>query len=101
MSLMQQQQMAGRNPLDVDSDAILAHLTSRQHLHPHAPVAQILEQTTELFGCCPAAIERGIDWLGIEPARPIGRLRRSELVQLARAVHRFWMQNVNSASAGS
>jgi hypothetical protein len=101
MSLIQQQQLSGRNPLDVDSDVILAHLTSRQHLHPHMPLAQILEQTTELFGCCPAAIQRGIQWLGIDPARAVGRLRRSELVQLARAVHRFWMQNASAASAGS
>jgi len=79
--------------MDVDSDAILAYLTTRQHLRPHLPATEVLDETVEAFGCCPQAIKRGIDWLGIEPSRPIGRLRRTELVQLARAVHRFWMQN--------
>ena len=97
MSLMHRQQTNGRLP-DVDSDAILNHLTARQHLHPHRPVKEVLDETTDALGCCPRAIERGIEWLGIEPARAIGRLRRSEIVQLARAVHRFWMQNAAAVS---
>jgi hypothetical protein len=76
------------------SDVILNHLTTRQYLQPHASVQDVLAQTVELFGCCPDAITRGIEWLAIDPAQPIGRLRRTELVQLAKAVHRFWMQNV-------
>jgi hypothetical protein len=77
---------------DVDSDALLGYLTSRQHLHPHAPVLQVLDQTIDVFGCCPNAVRRALPWLGIAPGTSIGRLRRSELVQLARAVHRFWTQ---------
>jgi len=94
---MNRQRLAGKLP-DVDPDAILNHLTSRQHLHPHRAVRAVLDETTEAFGCCPRAIERGIEWLGIEPDRAIGRLRRSEIVQLARAVHRFWMQSVGVTS---
>jgi hypothetical protein len=77
---------------------MLDHLTSQQHLHPHRTVKDVLDETTTAMGCCPRAIQRGIEWLGIDPARAIGRLRRSELVQLARAVHRFWMQNAGVAS---
>jgi hypothetical protein len=87
------------NPLDVGSESILNFLTTRQHLHPHQAILDVLDQTTAQFGCCPQAIRRAIDWLGIDGARPIGRLRRSELVQLSRAVHRFWMQNTAAAAA--
>src|SRR3954451_24447694 len=78
------------------SDTILNHLTTRQYLQPQAPVQDVLSQTVEMFGCCPEAITRGLTWLSIEPTKPIGRLRRSELVQLAKAVHRFWVQNVKA-----
>jgi hypothetical protein len=92
---MNRQQTSGR--LDVDADVILNHLMSRQHLHPHRPVKDVLDETTRAFGCCPRAIDRGIEWLDIDPTRAVGRLRRSELTQLARAVHRFWMQNLEAA----
>src|SRR5262245_28162685 len=84
---------------EVDSDAILRYLTHRQHVHPRQSIKDALNETTDIFGCCPKAIVRGISWLGIDPTRTIGRLRRSELVQLSRAVHRFWMQNAVAAAA--
>jgi hypothetical protein len=82
-----------------DPDALLTYLSSRQHLHPHATVHEVLDATIGSMGCCPRAIDRALEWLGIERTRAIGRLRRSELVQLARAVHRFWMQNLEAANA--
>jgi hypothetical protein len=100
LSLLNRPQAAGKQP-NVASDAILQHLTSSQHLHPHRAVQQVLDETTESLGCCPNAIARGIEWMDIEPARAIGRLRRSELVQLAKAVHRFWMQNIEAAAEDS
>jgi hypothetical protein len=87
-------QMNAGKPIEADASAILTFLTTKQHLRPHTPIGEVLRQTTQLFGCCPQAIERGMDWLGIENERPIGRFRRSELVQLANAVLRFWMQNI-------
>jgi hypothetical protein len=84
---------------DVSAEDILSHLTSRQHLRPHTPVREIVDQTTELLGCCPLAIARAMDWLKIDPDKAIGRLRRSELVQLAMAVHRFWMQGAASSAS--
>jgi hypothetical protein len=53
----------------------------------------VLEETTEQLGCCPQAIARALSWLHIDPSLAIGRLRRSEIMQLANAVHRFWQQN--------
>lgn len=100
MTPIHQHQLGGRNPSDVDASAILEHLTTRQHVNPHATIRDAIDQAIERFGCCPAAIERGMEWLGIDPAQSIGRLRRSELVQLARAVHRFWSQNAAAVSTG-
>jgi hypothetical protein len=89
------------HPTQTNLDTILNHLTARQHLRPQAAIQQVLEEMTELYGCCPQAIARGMDWLGIDPAVKIGRLRRSELIQLARSVHRFWMQNLAAATDAS
>jgi hypothetical protein len=91
------QKIDAEKSLDVDANAILTFLTARQHLRPHAPIHEVLEQSTQIFGCCPNAISRGIQWLGVDPQRPIGRFRRSEILQLANAIHRFWMQNLATA----
>ena len=77
-------------PADETSNAIVALLTDRQHLRPHLSVREVLEQATRELGCCPIAIARAAEWLNLDATRAIGRLRRSELLQLARAVHRFW-----------
>lgn len=87
-----------QNPAsDTDSDAILAFLTTRQHLHPHARLDQLMSDTIDHFACCPQAVERSLEWLKLDGAQVIGRLRRSELVQLARVIHRFWSQTTDTA----
>jgi hypothetical protein len=71
-------------------NAIVELLTSRQHLRPHSSVGQVLAQATTELGCCPIAVARATTWLNLDVTRAIGRLRRSELLQLARAISRFW-----------
>lgn len=44
-------------------------------------------------GACPAAASRALAWLDLAADRPIGRLRRAELIQLARSTHRFWVES--------
>lgn len=92
--------LTGRTPA-FDSDAILSYLTLRQHVRPHMPVGILLDETIQTFDCCPEAVVRGIEWLKIDPAGAVGRLRRSQLVQLARAIHRFWTRNLNAAASAS
>jgi hypothetical protein len=87
----------GGSPVNADVSAILSYLTDRQHVRPHAQVSEVLEETTDQLGCCPEAIARALAWLNLEPTKSIGRLRRSELMQLANAVHRFWRQNSATA----
>ena len=80
-----------RNPA---SDDILADLTVRQHLQPHRPLGQTLSQSAEELGYCPDAAGRAVQWLGLDPAVSVGRLRRTEVTQLARCIYRFWRQSM-------
>ena len=76
------------------SDDILAELTVRQHLNPHRPLGQTLTESAEEVGFCPDAATRAVQWLGLDPAVSVGRLRRTELTQLARCIYRFWRQSM-------
>lgn len=78
--------------LSATSDQIVQLLTDRQHTHPHLSVRVVMEQATTELGCCPQAIARATEWLQMDIEQPVGRLRRSELLQLARAVYRFWRE---------
>jgi hypothetical protein len=82
-------------PINDPPDSIVQLLTDRQHVHPHLSVREVMEQATTELGCCPIAIERATQWLNLDTSRAIGRLRRSELLQLARSVHRFWRASIN------
>ena len=85
-----------RKILSADDQQILDVLTRRQFTHPHTPLKEALEATTEELGCCPDAIAAAMQWLQMDWNLPIGRLRRTELTQLARSVYRFWRQSVTS-----
>jgi hypothetical protein len=72
------------------SASVIELLTTRQHLRPHQPVRSVLRDVIDGLGCCPVAVERAVEWLRVDPDQSIGRLRRSELIQLGNAVARFW-----------
>ena len=80
-------------------DDLLEVLTTAQYLSPHEPLAQSLARTVDALRVCPQAVNHAVAWLQIDPATPIGRLRRTELMQLARSIHRFWRQPVAAVSA--
>ena len=81
-----------RRLLNLDFENLLDALTTRQHLNPHEPLADALARTVECVGVCPQAIDEAVRWLALDPSTSIGRLRRTELTQLARSIHRFWRQ---------
>jgi hypothetical protein len=95
----------------MNPDPALAHLptperlvellSERQHLHPHHSVASALEKLIGQLGICPDAVRRASHSLVINSGQAIGRLRRTELIQLARTIHRIWRQNVAAGSAPS
>ena len=84
-----------------DADKILADLSTRQFLRPHAELQDVLSASAEAVGYCPQAATHAREWLDIEPSRRIGRLRRTELTQLARSIHRFWRHTVALDSRAS
>jgi hypothetical protein len=75
-----------------ESEALLNALSTRQHLRPHEPLGQSLSHVGTQFGVCPDAAAEAMRWLELDPAKVIGRLRRTELTQLARSIHRIWRQ---------
>ena len=81
----------------LEAEVILQELTSRQHLSPHTSLQEVLAQTR----ACPVAADRAMEWLGLVAARPIGRFKRAELIQLANSLHRFWKRAVATDSASA
>src|SRR5262245_48381150 len=79
------------------SDALLNGLSTEQHIHPHESVAEALEAARQKIGFCPLAGENALRWLQIDGATTIGRLRRTELMQLSRCIYRFWREAVPAA----
>jgi hypothetical protein len=81
-----------RRILMSECESLLDALSTRQHLRPHEPVGEALANVGAQLDVCPDASAAALRWLDLDPARAIGRLRRTELMQLARSVHRFWRQ---------
>lgn len=79
-------------------DDLLDAMTTQQYLKPHEPLAQALGRTADALGVCPQAVNHAVAWLQVDPAVAVGRLRRTELMQLARSIHRFWRQPAGAAA---
>jgi hypothetical protein len=89
---------AARPVVGTDAEGILRELTTRQHLTPHRPLGDVVSEIVKHVSACPAAAEGAMERLELDAARSIGRLRRGELIQLARGMYRLWMQNLATAS---
>ena len=77
---------AGNAPrTEPDAREILEKLTAQQFVRPHQSVRAAM--TAAGAGC--ACGTRAMAWLGIDPEGVVGRLRRTELTQLARATARM------------
>ena len=83
------------------AERIVDALSERQHLRPHQPLGDALAAVGEQLGICPMAVGAAVNSLKVDGSRPIGRLRRTELTQLARTIHRFWRQSVAAPSEES
>lgn len=73
----------------VDADVLLDELSDRQFLVPRKSLGDVLLDATHKLHLCPQATTRSLSWLGINRDVLIGRMRRTELVQLARCLSRF------------
>ena len=83
----------------VDADAILRELTVRQHLAPHRPLGEVVSEIVERVGACPIAAERAMARLELDADRSVGRLKRGELIQLARGMYRLWFSALAAEAA--
>lgn len=71
------------------ADRIVRALQTQQHLRPHQTVAQALEAAGGEIAFCPDAAASAIALLELSPAAKIGRLRSTQLTQLARTIARL------------
>jgi hypothetical protein len=78
---------------DAKAQRIVETLQRLQFVHPHDPIRTAVETASRQIGFCPEAARYALTWLGLDTKTAIGRLRRSELLQLARSIRRFWRQN--------
>jgi hypothetical protein len=81
-----------RRLLMSECQSLLEALSTRQHLRPHEPVGEALANVGAQMEVCPEAATQALRWLDLDAGRSIGRLSRTELMQLARSAHRFWRQ---------
>ena len=82
--------VGGKQAPGTDADGVLRELTVRQHLTPHRPLGDVVAEIVGRVGACPVAAERALDRLELDRSRSIGRLKRGELIQLARGMYRLW-----------
>jgi hypothetical protein len=90
-----------RFPTPADGDRIVEVLSEEQFLKPHQSIASAMAAVVDGLGVCPGAADEAVRSLGVELGTSVGRLRRTELMQLARTVHRFWRQAVVDRSTPS
>lgn len=77
-----------RRLIQTTADAILDALTQLQHMRPHLRLDAALLRTQESLRLPAHAVQPTRQRLELDPHTPIGRLRRTELIQLARAIER-------------
>jgi hypothetical protein len=87
-----------RSEHEAEAGWIVAALQRVQFTHPHAFIRSAVESAGRDVGFCPQAARHALAWLGLQADTSIGRLRRSEILQLARSIQRFWRQNAGHAA---
>ena len=75
----------------VSAQRIVLELQNVQHLWPHEPIRAALQRAGDASGFCPDAAARATQLLQLDASRQIGRLKRCELLQLGRTIHRLWL----------
>ncbi len=76
----------------LEADRIVGTLQKQQHVNPHQSVGSAICAAQTETGFCQRAGELAMAVLHLDPQRKIGRLKGSELTQLARTIYRLWQQ---------
>jgi hypothetical protein len=69
--------------------AFASVLTQIQYLTPHAACMKVIAQAADRTGLCGHPADRALRRLDIRPSLAVGRLSRSQLLQLAHTFYRF------------
>jgi hypothetical protein len=80
------------------AEHVSQHLQRQQHLDPQRSLETAMARAERELGFCPEAGQRALTTLGLDRSRKIGRLKRCELVQLARTILRNWHQTLAAQS---
>jgi hypothetical protein len=72
-----------------DAAVVLQFLTDRQFVRPHKPLSGVLADARQLANVCPSVADRAVRWLGLDATQSVGRLRRTQLMQLAQCISRL------------
>jgi hypothetical protein len=75
---------------DEQTRQIIEQLQTEQFIRPHQTVADAMQRARDVIGFCPDAAAHALRWLEIDAAQKVGRLRRTELLQLSRCLQRAW-----------
>src|SRR4051812_39292264 len=68
---------------------LLAELSRHQFAHPHEPTRAAISHVCEGLGYGAPAVAAALNWLDVSAGSIVGRLRRTELVQLVCCVDRI------------
>ena len=80
----------------VEIDQIASEITQQQHLRPHQTIAEAIERAQVSSGHWLSDAGQAIQSLNIDAERQIGRLKRTEIVQLARDIYSYWQQAIGN-----
>jgi hypothetical protein len=69
--------------------AFASVLTQIQYLTPHAACLTVIAKAADRTGLCGQPADRALRRLDIRPSLAVGRLSRSQLLQLAHTLYRF------------
>ena len=84
-----------------DADRVVDALSRQQFLRPHQSIDSAVAAVIDELGVCPEAARAAVESLQADPSLAVGRLRRTELMQLGRSIYRFWRQAVVDGSTPS
>lgn len=80
---------------------IVDALTEQQHLSPHQGLELAISAAGAKVGFCTEAARRAMETLQMDANAAIGRLRRTEILQLSHTILRNWRQSVGQGTQQS
>jgi hypothetical protein len=81
----------------IDAETVLETLSTRQHLGPRKPLADVLTEVAAMMGLTLTSVRRAAERMELDMTRSVGRLTRAELDHLSRLIHRTYRHELTGA----